>query len=316
MKKLLITGADGLLGSALVRKGTDFDIIPLTHKTCDLTDFHSTKALFTYFKPDYVIHTAAVVGGIGSNMNHPGRFFNVNININNNVLECAKQVKVEKLISYMSTCVFPDDAPYPLNIKDIHSGPPHPSNAAYAYAKRMLDVQSKAYRDEYGCDFITLVPANLYGPNDNWDIENGHVIPSLIHKAFLARDSGDELKVWGSGKPLREFIYVDDMAEISFKCLLYYNDIDPLIVSPKEEITIKEVATIIHSLVGVGGFISFNTEKPDGQMRKPSDNTRFFELFPDYKFTSITSGLEKTVNWFRERWDSQIESPMRGVSHE
>jgi len=312
--KLLVTGADGLLGSAIMRnakKLENVETIPLTHKHCDLTDFHATKAIFDYFLPDYVIHTAAVVGGIGSNMNHPGRFFCTNIAINTNVLECARLTKVEKLISYMSTCVFPDNAPYPLNIENIHDGPPHPSNAAYAYAKRMLDVQSKAYHSEYGCNFATLIPTNLYGKNDNWDIENGHVIPSLVHKAVVAKAHNEPLVVWGTGKPLREFIYVDDMAAISLKCLLFGYLKEPLIVSPDEEISINDVVKLIADCVQVD--YEFDQSKPDGQMRKPSDNTKFKELFPNFTFRDIKVGIEETANFFIEYFDAGL--PLRGVHH-
>ena len=312
--KLLITGADGLLGGAIYRvaKKTLYEVIPLTHKQCDLVDFHATKALFDYFKPDFVVHTAAVVGGIGSNMNHPGRFFNTNININNNVLEAARLSNVKKLISYMSTCVFPNEAPYPLHVQHIHSGPPHSSNAAYAFAKRMLDVQSRAYRTEYGCNFITLIPTNLYGYNDSWDIENGHVLPSLIHKAYLAKKNDKKLEVWGTGAPLREFLFAPDMAEITIKCLEEYNEPTPLIVSPDEEVSIKEVVEFITHQFEVE--FCFLTDKPDGQMRKPSDNTEFKKLFPDFKFTSLNIGLLNTINNFK--YNAYNNIPMRGVSFE
>ncbi len=312
--KLLITGADGLLGSAIYREANliEYEVIPLTHSQCDLTDFHATKAIFDYLKPDVVIHTAAVVGGIGSNMNHPGRFFNTNININNNVLECARLVGVKKLISYMSTCVFPDNAPYPLSVENIHDGPPHPSNAAYAHAKRMLDVQSTSYRTEYGCDFITLIPTNLYGFNDNYDIENGHVLPSLIHKAFIAKKENKPLVVWGTGKPLREFVFVDDMANISLQCLKKYDSSIPLIVSPDEEVTIEYVVKIIGNTVGVECV--FDHSKPDGQMRKPSNNNRFKSLFPIFEFTSVSEGLGIAISSFAYNWKNKI--PMRGVTYE
>lgn len=310
MKKLLVTGANGLLGSAICKEAVGtFDVIPLTHSQCDLIDFHATKAIFDYFKPDYVIHTAAVVGGIGSNLNHPGKFFCTNISINTNVLECARLAKVEKLISYLSTCVFPDDAPHPLRVEDIHNGPPHPSNAAYAHAKRMLDVQSRAYRQEYGCNFITLIPANLYGTNDNWDIENGHVIPSLIHKAFIAKKEGKYLEVWGTGKPLREFIFVDDMAYISIECLKKYNSPDPLIISPDKEVSIKETIEKIAFHVDVKYY--FDDSKPDGQMSKPSDNSVFKEIFPDFVFTSLERGLQLTITHFKIKWKNKLS--MKGV---
>jgi GDP-L-fucose synthase len=310
--KLLVTGANGLLGSAIVEIAAPrFDVIPLTHSQCDLTDFHAVKAVFDYFKPDYVIHTAAVVGGIGSNMNHPGRFFCTNIAINTNVLECARLLNVKKLISFLSTCVFPDDAPYPLNVVNIHDGPPHPSNAAYAYAKRMLDVQSRAYREEYGCDFITLIPTNLYGSNDNWDIENGHVIPSLIHKAMLSKENNIPLEVWGTGEPLREFISADDMASIAVKCLDIYDSKEPLIISSDEEVSIKKVVQYICEYFEID--YTFLTDKPNGQMRKPSDNSEFKRIFNDFEFISLEYGLYATLHHFVYNWENKI--PMRGVNY-
>jgi GDP-L-fucose synthase len=318
MKKLLVTGADGMLGRAIIDyasvNNTDQLVIyPLIHKQCDLTDFHATKAVFDYIKPDYVIHTAAVVGGIGSNMNHPGKFYNTNININNNVLEVARLSGVEKLISYMSTCVFPDSAPHPLKVEDIHSGPPHPSNAAYAYAKRMLDVQSRAYRSEYGCNFITLIPCNLYGSHDNWDLQNGHVLPSLIHKAFIAKEKGIPLEVWGTGKPLREFMYAEDMAHISLLLLDTYAGVDPLIISPDQEISIKKAVELIVEYVGVNEYI-FLTDKPDGQYSKPSDNSIFRSLTPYFKFTSIENGLQKVIQFFCNGYIYK-QYPLRGVKY-
>ena len=312
--KLLVTGANGLLGRSIVENVREFTVYPLTHQHCDLTDFHATKAVFDYIKPDYVIHTAAVVGGIGSNMNHPGRFYNTNININNNVLEAARLSGVKKLVSYMSTCVFPDNAPHPLKVEDIHSGPPHPSNAAYAHAKRMLDVQSNAYRSEYGCNFITLIPCNLYGEHDNYDLANGHVLPSLIHKAFLAKEKGVPLEVWGTGKPLREFMYVRDMARISLAMLDFYNESEPLIISPDAEISIKEVVELIVDYADLDGY-TLLTDKPDGQYSKPSDNSRFRAISPDFKFTSIEEGLKKTIKHF---FDGKIfqRYSLRGVHNE
>ena len=299
MKKLLITGASGLVGSALQNIAIEkYEVIPLTRKDCNLTNFQDTKAIFNYIKPDYVIHTAAVVGGIGSNMNHPGKFFCDNIAINTNILESARLSNVEKLISYLSTCVFPDDAPYPLNEKDIHNGPPHSSNAAYAHAKRMLDVQSKAYRSEYDCNFITLIPTNIYGPYDNFDLDNGHVLPSLIQKFHLAQCKGQDMIVWGTGKPLREFVFSEDIAKISLNVLEKYNNLEPLIISSGVEISIEEVVTIIADHFNYKGNIIFDESKPDGQYRKPSDTIKFLDYFPDFKFASIHDGLKHTIDWF------------------
>jgi len=298
MKKLLVTGADGLLGSAICKVAIDYDVIPLSHDKCDLTDFHSTKAIFNYFKPDFVIHTAAIVGGIGRNRKYPVKFLCSNINMNTNVLESARLVGVKKLISYLSTCIFPDSLNYPFHPRDIHKGPPHPSNAAYAYAKRMLDIQSKAYRSEYGCDFITLIPTNMYGTNDNWDLENGHVLPSLIHKCYLSKRFDKELIVWGSGKPLREFVYNMDVAKLTMLILDEYQSEEPLIISQGHEISIKDVVLQIAEIMEFKNEIVFDETQPDGQFRKSSDASELKQLFPDYKFTSLYDGLKSTIGWF------------------
>jgi len=311
MEKLLVTGANGLLGSAICFKArNDYEVIELTRDKCDLTEYGSTKSLFKYFKPDDVIHTAAVVGGIGSNMNHPGKFFCKNILINSNVLECARVSGVKKLISYMSTCVFPDSAPHPLKVQDVHSGPPHTSNYAYAHAKRMLDVQTRAYREEYGCNFVTLIPANMFGPDDNWDIVNGHVIPSIIHKAFIAKKLDVPLTVWGSGKPLREFLYSYDVALASLEVLKNYDDPTPLIISPDSQISIGEVALFVAEKVGLDGII-FTPDKPDGQFSKPSDNSVFKKLFPNFRFSNFEQSLSNTIMYFKNMWNAK--QFMRGV---
>jgi GDP-L-fucose synthase len=319
MKKLLVTGASGLIGSAIqnVSKNSDrianYEVIPLTRADCDLTNFQDTKAIFQYIKPDYVIHTAAIVGGIGSNMNHPGKFFCDNIAINTNVLESARLVKVEKLISYMSTCVFPDVAQYPLNEKDIHNGPPHPSNAAYAHAKRMLDVQSKAYRSEYGCNFITLIPTNIYGPHDNFDLVNGHVLPSLIQRCYLAQYLKQIMLVWGTGNPLREFIFSDDIALLSLEALECYNESEPLIVSSGIEISIKDALAIVVAALDFENEIIFDNSKPDGQFRKPSDTSKLEQYFPNFKFTSVSDGLSITIKWFLTHFPNVRGAELQGL---
>ena len=302
MTKLLVTGANGLIGSAICRQATKYDIIPLTHIDCDLTNFHDTKAIFKYIRPDLVVHTAAIVGGIGSNMNHPGRFFCTNIAINTNVLESARIVGVKKLVSYMSTCVFPDSASYPLKAVDMHNGPPHYSNAAYAHAKRMLDVQSRAYRFEYGCNFITLIPTNIYGIWDNFDLENGHVLPSLIHRCYLAQRMNTDLTVWGTGTPLREFVYVSDIADITLKALDTYELEQPLIISSGVEVSIKDVVKIIVDQFGFKNRVVFDDSKPDGQFCKPSDVEPFKKLFPNYKFVPVEIGIERTIKWFLQNY--------------
>ena len=186
----LVTGGNGLVGSTIE------STFKPTSKRLNLMNIDNIIRYITINKIDSIIHCAAKVGGIKSNMEHLGEFFYENIIINSNVLEAARHCGVEKVVSFMSTCVFPDDASYPLSPDQIHNGEPHPSNYSYAYAKRMLEVQSRAYREQYGCNFVTVIPCNIYGPNDNFDLDNSHVIPGLIHKCYLAKQNNTNFFIW------------------------------------------------------------------------------------------------------------------------
>lgn len=306
MGRLLITGANGLVGSQFTG-----DVIQITSKVCDLRDKKQTESVFDFYtdktrQKDYavdkVIHCAAKVGGVGGNMNYKGEFFYDNIMINTNVIEAARKSGVQKLVAFLSTCVFPNDVEYPLTESKIHLGPPHFSNDAYAYAKRMADVQIRAYREQYGLNYTSVIPTNIYGPNDNFNIQNGHVIPSLIHKCYLARENGTDLTIWGSGKPLREFIHAKDVAELSKWVLENYNESEPIILSTSEEISIKDVVDIIVENMNFKGNVIFDKEKPDGQFRKPSDNSKITSYLPDFKFTPFEIGIKETIEWFEKTY--------------
>ncbi|MEN6414177.1 MAG: GDP-L-fucose synthase [Veillonellales bacterium] len=297
MAKILVTGANGLVGHA-IRYLNPPDTVYLTREDVDLTDFNKTLELFSAIKPDQVIHLAAVVGGLGGNMVHPGQYFRDNIMLNTNVLESARICGAAKLISFMSTCVFPDQCQYPLNEKNLHNGPPHPSNFGYAYAKRMLEVQSRAYRKEWGCDYIVAVPTNIYGPGDNWNLADGHVLPALIHRCFLAKQNHTDLIVWGSGSPLREFVYSEDIARLALWTLEHYSEDSPIIFSSGNEISIKAVVKLIVKEFDFSGNVIFDFSKPDGQFRKPSDTTKLNTYLPGFQFTTIEDGLKRTIQWF------------------
>jgi GDP-L-fucose synthase len=306
MGRLLVTGSNGLVGSQF--KG---DLIAITSKVCDLRDKKQTEDVFNFytnietqkdFAVDKIIHCAAKVGGVGGNMKYKGDFFYDNIMINTNVIEAARKYGVKKLVAFLSTCVFPNDIEYPLTESKIHLGPPHNSNDAYAYSKRMSEVQIRAYREQYGLNYTSVIPTNIYGPNDNFDIENGHVIPSLIHKCYLARENGTDLKIWGSGQPLREFIYSKDVAELTLWVLENYNESEPIILSTSEEISIKDVVGVIVEAMNFKGNVIFDKTKPDGQFRKPSDNSKLMSYLPDFKFTPFDVGIKETVEWFEKNY--------------
>ncbi len=290
---LLVTGGRGLVGSAI-----EADLKP-THAELELMDLDATIAYIQEHGVSQIIHCAAKVGGIKANMEQLGAFYYENITLNTNVLEAARACGVDKVVSFMSTCVFPDNAQYPLSPDQIHNGEPHPSNYAYAYAKRMLDIQSRAYRDQYGCNFVTVIPCNIYGPHDNFDLQNSHVIPALIRKCETAIQENTDFVIWGSGKPWREFMYSGDVAEIATWVLQHYDSPIPFIMSPDDEIQISTIAQSIADIMGFEGSIVYDDSFPDGQLKKPSDNSVLKEHMPDFTFTSIQDGLTKAIDWYK-----------------
>jgi GDP-L-fucose synthase len=301
MSRDLLTGSKGLVGSAIKRlHSKDRDLICVTRAQADLEDFRSTLKMMEEIRPERIYHAAAAVGGLGGNMRHPGEMFRKNILINFNVLEAARLTGVKKLISFMSTCVYPNQIQYPIQASNLHDGPPHHSNFAYAHVKRMQDIQSRAYRIEYGCNFITAVGTNLFGLNDNFNIEDGHAVASLIHKTFLAKQRGHDLVVWGSGRPLREFVFTDDIARLSFWAMENYQNSEPLMFSNETETSIRDLVELIAKKLDFKGRIIFDGSKPDGQSRKPSDGSRLRELLPSFQFTSLESAIEQTVSWFQQ----------------
>ena len=267
MTKVLVTGGYGMVGSAMESQ------IKLSRETCDLTNPKQTHKLFQLIKPDGVIHCAGKVGGIGGNSKYKGEYFYDNLMINTNVIESARKAGVKNLVAFLSTCVFPDKVKYPLTVDQIQLGEPHESNYPYAYAKRMADVQIRAYREQYGINYTSIIPSNIYGPNDNFSLEHGHVMPMLIHKLYLAKKNKTDFTVWGSGKPLREFVYSKDIAKVAEWALFNYEGTDPLIVSGDEEISIKDLVGLLVDEFKFKGKVIFDKTKPDGQLRKPSDNS-------------------------------------------
>jgi len=308
MNNVLVTGGSGMVGKAIEK------ILPeamyISSKEYDLRSQNKCEALFETYQPEYVVHAAAKVGGIKGNMDNLGAYFYDNIAMNINVLEMSRKFKVKKVISLLSTCIYPVDIDYPLVEEQIHSGPPHFSNYSYAYAKRMLDVQSKAYRQQYGCNFITVTPNNLFGENDNFDLENSHVIPAIIRKIYEAGQNNKDVTLWGDGSPLREFTYSDDAAKILLFLLEKYDKPSTINIGNTEEYSIEYVANTIADIFDFNGRIIWDTTKPKGQFRKPSDNSKLLSLGWDKaNYSDFKNSLVKTCNWFIENYPN-----VRGVN--
>lgn len=305
---MLVTGGTGLLGGEILRLRPESQ--SLTSKKCDLT--RSCHSILTIEKGsvDVVIHCAAKVGGVKANTDNVANFFDDNVRININVLHACKMTKL-KLVSVLSTCVYPDAeyVKYPLTEDQLHNGPPHSSNFGYAYAKRMLEVQSRAYRQQYGCNFITVIPNNLYGVNDNYDLNSGHVIPALIRKFHEAKVYGhNSVEIWGSGKPLREFTFARDAAKIILWLAENYDGAEPVNIGNTEQISISSLAQMIADEVGYKGVCNFNKSKPDGQFQKPSSNKKLLSLGWSGDYTPLEIGLKETIKSFQDRYPN-----VRGV---
>jgi GDP-L-fucose synthase len=296
--RILVTGGNGLVGSEFI--GNCY--FKPTSKEYNLIDKDKTNLLISKGF-DSIIHCAAKVGGVGGNMNFKGEYFYNNIMMNTNIIESARLNDVKNLVVFLSTCVFPNDVTYPLTESKIHMGPPHFSNDAYAYAKRMADVQIRSYKEQYGLNYTSVIPTNIYGPKDNYNIENGHVIPSLIHKCYLARENKTDFKIWGTGKPLREFIFSKDVAKLTEWVLENYEESEPIILSTSDEISIKEIVDVITELMNYRGNVVWDKDKPDGQYRKPSDNTKIKKYLPDFKFTPLYEGLKETIEYFENNYN-------------
>ena len=235
-------------------------------------------------------------------MAYPGEFTYENLKMNTGIIEEARKAGINKLIAFSSTCVFPDKVEYPLTPDKIHLGPPHSSNYGYAYAKRMAEIQMQSYREQYGVNYFSVIPCNIYGPADNYHLEDGHVLPSLIHKFHLADISGSDVTIWGSGSPLREFVFSEDVSKLTRILFDNYKEGIPVIISSGKEISIKEVVEIIANEFNFRGKIIWDLDKPEGQFRKPSDNSIIRSIAPDFRFTPIEEGIHKSVTWFKDNY--------------
>eukprot|EP01100_Stratorugosa_tubuloviscum_P007445 TRINITY_DN30_c1_g1_i1.p1 TRINITY_DN30_c1_g1~~TRINITY_DN30_c1_g1_i1.p1 ORF type:complete len:321 (-),score=96.89 TRINITY_DN30_c1_g1_i1:62-1024(-) len=310
-KIVLVTGGTGLVGQAIKKIATQqndplYHFIFVGSQQANLINFEETRNLFEKYKPNFVIHLAAMVGGLFKNLRQNVEFFRYNMSINDNILNCCRIYNVEKCVSCLSTCIFPDKITYPINETQLHLGPPHSSNEGYSYAKRMLEVLSRLYNNQYGSKFVCVVPTNVYGPHDNYNLEDSHVIPGLIHKCYNSMKQNSDFVVWGSGKPLRQFIFSEDLARLFLWVLKNYEKSEPLILSvaEKHEVSIETVATLISKSMNFNGNLIFDSSKADGQFKKTVSNERLMELIPDFQFTPIEIAIEESCQWFLQNYET------------
>ena len=302
--RVVVTGGAGFLGSFVVDKleerGCRTIVVPRS-ADYDLRDRDDIVRLYEEARPDVVLHLAAVVGGIGANQGNPGRFFYDNAIMGIQLIEYARQMGVQKFVATGTICAYPKFTPIPFHEDELWSGYPEETNAPYGLAKKMMLVQTQAYRQQYGFNGIFLLPVNLYGPRDNFDLNTSHVIPALIRKCAEARNAGrSEIVLWGDGTPTREFLYVEDAAEGLLRAAESYSGDLPVNLGTGEEIHIKDLAKVVAAEVGFSGEIIWDTTKPNGQPRRCLDVSRAKELFGFEAQNTLQQGIAKTVAWFRQ----------------
>ncbi len=301
-KRITVTGGAGFLGTYVVRKlresGCQNIFVPRS-KDYNLVDNEAVKMLYRDSKPDIVIHLAAVVGGIGANEGNPGRFFYDNLMMGIQLIEQGRLSGIDKFVAIGTVCAYPKFTLVPFEEEDLWNGYPEETNAPYGLAKKMLLVQAQAYRQQYGFNGIYLLPVNLYGPGDNFDPQSSHVIPALIKKCVdAAKARSEEIVVWGTGKPTREFIYVEDAAEGIVLATEKYNKSEPVNLGSGFEISIKDLADSIAMLTGFKGRITWDISKPDGQPRRRLDTSRAEREFGFRAKTKFEEGLKITIEWY------------------
>ena len=306
--KIFVAGHNGLVGSAIIRnlKANHYEnIYWVRRQNCDLRNKIQVDSYFEQSKPEYVILAAAKVGGIGGNSTYPAEFIYENLMIQTNVIDAAYRHGVKKLLFLGSSCIYPKMAKQPITEDALMTGPLEPTNDAYATAKIAGIKMCQAYRQQYGFNAISLMPTNLYGPNDNFDINNGHVFPSLIAKfhGSLEKSIHWEVELWGDGSPKREFLHVDDLAEACVKCMQEYDEPEPINVGTGEDVTIKELAETIADVVGYKNNVKWNTDKPNGTPRKVLNVDKIKSLGWEPKI-GLREGIESTYEWYKENVQS------------
>jgi len=302
-RRIAVTGGAGFLGGFVLEKlrarGARAILVPRIEEY-DLTQRGDIRRMYDDMQPDVVIHLAAVVGGIGANRDHPGSFFYKNLIMGVELIEEGRLRGLEKFVAIGTICAYPKFTPVPFREDELWNGYPEETNAPYGLAKKMLLVQSQAYRQEYGFNSIFLLPVNLYGPRDNFDPASSHVIPALIKKCVDAIDAGDDhITCWGTGAASREFIYADDAAEGIVLATEHYNDSEPVNIGAGFEITIRDLVTKIVKLTGFKGEVRWDASKPDGQPRRCLDTSRAKQLFGFEARMDFDEGLRRTIEWYR-----------------
>jgi len=301
-KRIVVTGGSGFLGSHLVERLREVgcsDVFAPTHKDFDLTQLDPIERLFADHQPEVLIHGAAVVGGIGANRENPGRFFYENAIMGVQLIEAARRHNAQKTVVLGTICAYPKFTPVPFREEDLWNGYPEETNAPYGLAKKMMLVQCQAYREQYGMNAVFLLPVNLYGPRDNFDLQSSHVIPALIRKCVEAVQAGkDEIVLWGDGSPTREFLYVEDAVEGIVLAAEKYDKADPINLGSGMEISIHDLAVMIAEMTGFSGKIIWDTSQPNGQPRRCLDVNKAEREFGFKAATPFQSGLRKTIDWY------------------
>ena len=305
---VLVTGGTGMVGRAL--QAIMPDAFYISTRDCDLTKYSEVERIIDYYQPLYVIHLAAKVSGMKGNMDALGTHYTQNILMNTNIIDISQKFGVKKLLSTLSTCVYPDKAEYPLKEETIHNGEPHWINLGYGYSKRMIDVQCRTYRNQYGSNFVNIIPNNLFGKHDNFHLTESHVIPSVIRKVYEAKKRNEPVKLWGNGNSMREFTYSDDLAKIIVYAFNNFNGEHPINVGNPNEYLIAEIADLICGFLDHNVEIIWDNSIGNGQLRKPSDNSKFVELgWKNEDYTDFKDALSETCDWFLEHYPK-----VRGVS--
>jgi GDP-L-fucose synthase len=304
-KKVVVTGGAGFLGRFVVSRLEQFprvEIVVPRSRDYDLVQEVNVKRLLEDANPDLVIHLAAVVGGIGHNQKNPGRFFYDNLMMGAQLIEQSRRHGVKKFVAIGTVCAYPKFTPTPFKEDDIWNGYPEETNAPYGLAKKMMLVQSQSYREQYGFNSIFLLPANLYGPGDSFDLETSHVIPALIRKCVEARqDNKPFIEAWGSGQVSREFLYVEDCAEGIVRAGAVYNEPAAVNLGSGNEVVIRDLVETITRLTGFKGDIRWQSDRPDGQPRRQLDTSRALEKFGFQAKTSLEEGLKRTIDWYEKQ---------------